>query len=125
MTRMEQAQEALIDRQIAANGKPVTYTCGHATIEVMAWPGRQKQSRVPREPGAALITSDRDYFIRVADLVVDGTPVTPARGHRIAEVIAGQAVTFEVIPVTDEPASRFSDIPRLLHRIHTQRVKAV
>jgi len=64
----------------------------------------------------------RDFLVRTADLILSGSPVTPARGDRIKEVLNGDTVIYEVMSPGTEPPWRYSDGDRLTMRIHTKQV---
>ncbi len=122
MNRMQAGQAALIARQKATNGVEVTYTRGSDVITITVWPGNTVYRRNTQD-NAAILFGERDYLIAVADLVISGQPITPKKGDRIAEVIDGQTVTFEVMPAADsEPVWRYSDKTRMLFRVHCKRV---
>jgi len=112
-------QAALIARQQAAAGAPLTYARGAQTLAVTGWAGRQVYSS-QLEGGRRLEYGERDYLVAVADLVALGDP---AIGDRITETINGAAVVFEVAtPTNGEPHARYSDQTRLLWRIHVKQV---
>lgn len=84
-----------------------------------AWVGRTNQQRINKEGGMSVAYGDRDYFVRVADL-----PQEPQGGDRIAEVINGVEVEFEVMDPLGEPTHRYSDPGRTIWRIHTKQQAA-
>lgn len=125
MTRLEGGAAALVSRQKAGatTANPITYTRkagGTVDLTGKAWPGRYAFSRLPKAAGGgAVVWSDRDYLIPVADLAVGGTPFGPVRGDRIAETINGAVRTFEVLAPLDEPESR-ADQMVTFWRVHTK-----
>lgn len=84
-----------------------------------AWVGRTVFSRINQEGGAAVVFGDRDYLIPVTEL-----PAEPQMGDRIAEVINGEEVEFEVIEPLGEPAWRYSDPGHTIYRCHTKKQAA-
>jgi hypothetical protein len=63
-----------------------------------------------------------DFCIPAADMVIDGQPLTPARGHKVL-VTAGESVeTFEVLPYGNEPAWRWADPHQSILRIHGKHI---
>lgn len=121
---IQRAQASLVRILQESAGVSVTYTLvSGEQATLTAWVGRTAFSRTASEPGPATIIGERDYLIAVADLVVGGQAVQPAKGHRITETIAGADVTFEVVPPeADEPAWRYSDQTRTVYRLHCKRV---
>jgi hypothetical protein len=90
---------------------------------LVGWVGRADAGRTQAEPGAARLDAERDYVFPVAALVLGGAAVTPRKGDRVTEVIAGTPTTFEVVPPTaDEREWRYSDQTRTAYRVHTKRV---
>jgi len=119
---------ALLDRGVASaaavtlalsRGSPGQSTC-YGTIED-AVVGRTVFKM--NDIGSAAITfGERDYLIPVASYVLDGSVVEPMVGDRFIESIGGSDLTFEIMPITGEPAWRHSDPTRTRYRIHVKRI---
>jgi hypothetical protein len=107
-----------------AAGEPVTYTqaATGSSVSVTPWVGQTTfRSRLEKE--VRIEIGERDYLLAVADLVINGAPVRPALGDRIAETINGVPCVFEIeTPEGGEEAVRYSSQARDLYRIHTKRV---
>jgi len=71
---------------------------------------------------SAIEFGERDYLIPVASYIIGGRAVEPADGDRFVESVNGTDLTFEVLPVTGEPAWRYSDPDRTRYRVHVKRV---
>lgn len=72
---------------------------------------------------AAIEFGERDYLIPVASYTISGLgEVVPAEGDRLAEVVNGDTLTFEIMRIPGEPAWRYSSPDRLMYRIHVKRV---
>lgn len=110
----------------AAVAGPVTYTAGSETADLTGkvWVGRTRFARTGVRDGAAVVHGDRDYLVPVADLVVNGRVIEPARGHRVTERVGEVDLVFEVMAPPDEPAWRYADPGRTLWRVHCKRVDA-
>jgi len=112
---------ALNRRQKQARPVTVTYTRGAQSATLTAWVGNTLFARTLDEPGASVVWGERDYFIEVADLVLGGVAVQPARGDKITETIDGTTFVFELQTPTGEPAWRYSDADRTRYRVHTKK----
>jgi hypothetical protein len=64
--------------------------------------------------------TSRDYLIAVADLVINGVPTLPAKGHTITEVINGLSKVFTVLAPPGKQVYEFSDRGQTAFRVHTQ-----
>lgn len=125
MGLLDDGAAALIERKQTADGRRVTYSRGQKAITLTAWLGNTLFARNTDEPGASVVWGERDYVFAVADLVIDGVQVMPLKDDRIAEVIDGQEVTFEVSTPTGEPPARFLDLTRQMWLVHTKRKRPV
>lgn len=130
MSRLSAGAAALIRRQQAGatTGAALTYTRvgGAGTVDLTgrAWPGRSlpRRNPVPDVRGGAVVVSDRDYLIPVADLATGGTPFQPARGDRVTDATGGAPTVYEVIAPTGEKEWRFTDQTNTVYRVHCKRV---
>lgn len=97
-----------------------TYTRGATTITLTISPGRTIFAS-NRQGGARIEFGEIDFLIDVADLVI-GSATAPAEGDRLAVTIRGIVYAFEIMPVSGEPAWRYSDQYRTRFRIHCKEV---
>lgn len=72
--------------------------------------------------GLVLRMEIRDYLIDSADLKLDGQPTLPERGDLIIENEDGKNFTYEVLPIGNQRAWRYSDPFHLKLRIHTKLI---
>lgn len=113
------------EAETVAAGVSVTYSRGNDSVSLTAVVGRTLFSSVSPGTGngrASVEWGDRDYLIRVADLVLNGSPITPQKGDQITHTVNGVSLVFELMTPTGEPAWRYSDELRTTYRIHTKRV---
>ena len=118
----ERGRDALVRRQLAAAGVPVTYTrVTGGTLALTVIPGQTVYTS-QETPGRVEISA-RDYQVVVADLMTAGVETPPKIGDRITETINGAAKTFELqTPDNGDPAWRYASQWRVLYR---GRFKAV
>jgi len=64
----------------------------------------------------------RDFLIFTADLILDGSIVSPARGDQIRETVGDATFVYEVMAPGQEPPWRYSDDFRKTLRVHTKHV---
>jgi len=99
----------------------VVYSRGSDSVAVQATIG-STDFRLDDGTGASVRYVSRDFLIRTADLVLDGSAIEPRRGDEIQETKGGVVYTHEVMgPDNDEPVWRYSDSDRLVMRIHTKQ----
>jgi len=122
MSLLSRGQRWLNNSLQGAAGVSLTYTRGAQSVTLTGWVGRTAFAQAGGQGGAAVIWGDRDYLFPAADLILGGSVVTPQRGDRITEIIAGTTLTFEVIAPGNEPAWRYSDAGRQTLRVHTKKV---
>jgi hypothetical protein len=100
----------------------VTYLVGNDAIEVSATLGPKLLKLDDGLGGVRMEWTDMDFLIPAVDLVLDGQPITPARGHKVL-VTAGESVeTYEVLPYGSEPAWRWADPHQSMFRIHGKNI---
>ncbi len=113
------ARDWLPGKVQAAAGVAVTYTRGATSLSLTAVVGNTLFAAAAEPGGARVLWGERDYLVIADDLTLG----VPAEGDRIAEVIDGTTVTFEVMPTdTGEPAFRYSDPQRTVWRLHCKKV---
>lgn len=64
--------------------------------------------------------TSRDYLVAVSDLVLNGAPAVPAKGHTITEVINGATKVFTVMAPKGKQAFEYSDRGQTTFEIHTK-----
>jgi hypothetical protein len=101
--------------------REIMYRRGIHSVTLRATVGRT-QFELSDGLGTVLETQVRDYLIRAQDLVLNGRPTLPERGDRIEEAQDQLTFIYEVLPLGDEPAWRYSDPYRQTFRIHTRQV---
>jgi len=99
----------------------VTYRRGAETVDVTATYGPVTW-RFDNEFGITVRAEVFDFMISVADLVLNGSAVEPARHDEIDVVAGGATRTYVVGSPNEEPAWRFTDGYRRTFRIHTNLV---
>ena len=72
--------------------------------------------------GLVLRMEIRDYLIDSGDLKLNGQLTLPERGDLIIENDDGTDFTYEVLPIGNQRAWRYSDTFRLKLRIHTKLI---
>jgi len=102
-------------------GISVTYRDGGAECPLVASVGRSEFAQ-ENSGGFVETIETRDYFVAVADLKLEGIPVTPRTGAVIEETIAGEARCFRVLGEPGVPPFVYSDAGETEFRIHTKRV---
>jgi hypothetical protein len=107
----------------AARGLSLTYTRGVDSVTLTAWPGNTGVSfltKLQAEPSAGSQTSNADFMVVAAELILNSTAITPRIGDTIAATINSAVVYYVVLPTNQgEPAWRWSDEQtRLIYRIH-------
>ena len=111
----------LTTQRKAFMGTAVTYYRGASSVAVTATPGRTV-FRYGNEVGALIREVSTDFIIDVADLVIDGVTVEPARGDQVWQVADGVTYKYGVMSFGGEPAWRWTDGHRRAWRIHTKLV---
>lgn len=98
-----------------------TYTRGGVSIAIVVRLGRTIFAS-NRQCGVRIEFGEIDFLIDAADLVISGAATKPAEGDRIAITLRGSAYTFEILPISGEPAWRWSDEYRTCFRVHCKEV---
>jgi hypothetical protein len=118
---LQQGAAWLEDMRHKHASRPVTYRRGVASVALSATVGRSV-FQVATTDGLVEMVERRDYLIRTTDLVLDGTPTTPAVGDRITEIVGGRVEVYAVMGAGSEKHFRPSDPDALTLRIHTAHV---
>ena len=116
---MDTAMAWLAGKRKSYMAQTVTYSRGEDEVELLATLG-SKVFRMPDEYGVDIRIETRDYLITAADLILDGSVVTPNPCDRITE--SGGEVYEVMSPGADEPHWRYSDAYRRTLRVHTKQV---
>lgn len=116
---LQQANNWLEDQRQKHRTISVRYLRQGASVSLPATVGRTI-FRTDDGYGRIQRVESRDYLIAAADLVLDGTVVTPERGDEIVESADGQDLIYEVMAPAGEPEWRWSDPYRSCLRIHTK-----
>lgn len=106
----------------AVAGLSVTYARGSDSVAVTASAAFHEYQIVDEEGFSASVLV-RDYLLHAADLIIDGSVITPRAGDTITETINGVSQTFEVMPL-DERRREYEplDTDGVLLKLHTKRV---
>lgn len=121
--RMETAMGRLATRMLGRVGSTVTLKRGSTltTPDVPTVLGNQLLKVTNDEGLQQTFRTDKDFFIRPAEYLIDGVAVEPERGDKIVETISGVEAVYELLPYGDEPIYRWADEFRTIYRIHTKR----
>jgi hypothetical protein len=105
----------------------------HASREVVYRRGEQQQTLTAtigktiaeQDSGNGLLlrTEIRDYLINTNDLKLGGQQILPERGDQIIESDVDAIYVYEVLPIGNQRAWRYSDPFRLKLRIHTRLIE--
>ena len=119
---LEQASAWLDDQRDKYLSRSVLYVRGASSVQVPATIGSTVFA-VDDGAGASIRVESRDYLVRGAYLLLDGTAVVPRRGDQIHELQDGVMFVYEVMAPGDEPCWRYSDPYRRVLRVHTKQVE--
>jgi len=134
----------LEQKRAAYCASQVTYVRGSLSASVPATIGK---TTFEEENGYGILTriESRDYLIRAVDLVLAGfggfspeeiaaltaseleellasEPAKPERGDLIRETVGEKTLSYELLPLGNQPSWRWSDQFRNTMRIHTKLV---
>ncbi len=121
MDLLEQCSRWLNSQRHTHLTREISYRRGVQAVTLRATVGRT-EFELGDGLGTVIETQVRDYLIRVEDLVLSGQQTLPERGDRIEEAQDQLTFIYEVLPLGDEPAWRYSDLYRQTFRIHTRQV---
>ena len=114
MSRLDELLARGLERLFGYAARRVAYRRGSRVAYLEAVPGTSLLKVADDYGRMKLVRTDRDWLIRVRDLVLGGERTEPRRGDRIVDEEGNQ---FEVQPVEGEPEWRFST-PEV-YRVHT------
>ena len=122
MADMLETGAAWLDSQRHAHmAQTVVYSRGGDSVEVAATIGRTEFEQTD-EFGVVYRIESRDFLLRTADLILNGSPTLPQAGDRIRETGTGKVFVYEVMAPGGEPPCRYGDNYRMALRIHTKHV---
>ncbi|MBX3363934.1 MAG: hypothetical protein KF866_04140 [Phycisphaeraceae bacterium] len=118
---LEQGAAFLDGRRHAHLTRTVTYQRGADSVDLAATVGRTVFEQAD-ESGFIRKVESRDFLVRRADLVLNGSETLPKAGDRVREADGAQTHVYEVMAPGGEPPYRWSDPYRKVLRIHTKHV---
>jgi len=128
MGMLEEGMQILADEFNTHESVDVVVAAGAIEVRVKATKGRIDLTVDDGEGGARIITTDRDYLIQKADLVLAGVATLPERGWRIREALGtgpggGAVEGYEVLSPGDRlPVWRWADEFKKVLRIHVKQI---
>ena len=99
----------------AVSGQAVKYRRGTADVELTAVPARRTSEDYGAD-GSLIVSTNHDWLLDKARLVIDGEAIEPRRGDLI---ITADGQTFVVVPAEAENCWRWTDQYRQRIRVHT------
>lgn len=118
---LKAGQKWLAEKLTKHASREIIYRRGEVESTVTATIGKTMADQDTGD-GLVLRMEIRDYLIDSADLQLDGQPTLPERGDLIIENDDGKNFTYEVLPIGNQRAWRYSDPFRLKLRIHTKLI---
>ncbi len=118
---LKAGQKWLAEKLTKHASREIIYRRGEVESTVTATIGKTMADQDTGD-GLVLRMEIRDYLIDSADLKLDGQPTLPERGDLIIENDDGKNFTYEVLPIGNQRAWRYSDPFRLKLRIHTKLI---
>lgn len=123
---MSDRQQAIARRRYQASRKlryvEFTYTRGSDAVPLRGIIGSTFTTQVYDEVGSQVRGTVRDYLILPEELVIAGDEVKPQAGDRITEE---DGTSYEVVPIGDQSAWRWSDPHKTILRVHTHQIGGV
>jgi hypothetical protein len=101
-----------------AAGEIVTYCRNGFSVTLSAVPGSSPIDTSDTND-IPIMTSSRDWILKVSDLVIGGCVIIPQRGDLIKQTIAGKTVQFEVLSDGNQEY-HYCDRARTRIRVHTK-----
>jgi hypothetical protein len=102
-------------------GVSVTYQRGTDSVSITATPTLHEYQVVDDE-GFGIMMLSRDYLVHAADLVLNGSAISPRSGDRVIETIDGVSQTFELMPLGQLHEYQPADPDGTLLILHTKKV---
>lgn len=104
--------------------RTVTYRRGAQAVELAATLGSSLLRVTERGGATRVVRTDRDFLIRAA-LLEDAGLARPRDGDLVDVAFGGVTRRYEVMPVGDEPAWRYSDPHQTIVRVHAKSLGKV
>lgn len=121
---LEDGAGFLADELIKHGSASVVVQAGGLEATVKAVKGRTELEAPDGMGGVRIITTERDYLIKRADLVLAGIVTAPQRGWRIRETVGSDVEVYEALaPADGKECWDWADEYRKVLRIHVKRVK--
>ena len=122
MTDLLQQGQAWLSKKLTQfASREVIFRRGDSEFKVTATIGKTVAEQDSGD-GLILKAEIRDYLINTSDLALSGERILPKRGDQIIEDHDGQYHVYEVLPIGNQRAWRYSDPFRIKLRIHTKRI---
>lgn len=103
-------------------GRSVVYKRADTSSDTLTATVAQQMRDIETADGFTTQAEFFEWVFTTADLVIDGSAITPRRGDLIEETLGGVARVYEVLPPDDEPASVWADSAGVMTRVYTKRV---
>ncbi len=117
---LDQGSRHLTAQMFRHAASEVVYLAGAGEVVVKAIIGKRDRHEDEVETFGTSY-EERDFLIRVADLVLEGESIVPAKGDQIRITENNQSQLYEVLPRrSSEPPWQWSDLYREVYRIHTK-----
>lgn len=118
---MKSSSEWLADFRKENASRMVSYGRGSKSVSVAATIGNTVHTS-QNDIGLTEVWQSRDYLIFAAELIIDGSIITPTREDKITDIDdQGNPVVYKVFP-DGEDCYRFSDKYGKTLRIYTKRI---
>lgn len=122
MTNVLQDGAAWLGGQLKDHvGLSVVYQRGTSTVSITATASLHRYEVVDAE-GFGITMLSRDYIVQAADLIINGSEVSPRPGDRIVETIRSVSQTYEVMAIGQMKEYEPLDTDGVLLKIHTKRI---
>lgn len=119
MGQLSEALAHLTNVKMEQDGFTISYQRLTTTLTLTAFDGRKLFRQIDGQGRTRIVWSDRDFFIKVADLVFGGSESVPKEGDQIT--VNGEK--YIVSGMGADPCYMMSGNLDDLYRIHTKRVR--
>lgn len=120
MGAIARAIAAAATAQRRVDGTKVIYRRGGSDIPDLPVTKAIGRHELLDASGSLIQVQTQDFVIVAASLVLDGSPITPARGDKIIETRSDGDHTYEPYFLPDESCWKWSDSHQQTLRLHTQ-----
>lgn len=101
--------------------RSIVYSDGqHPPVTILVAGAADTEYEIDDGSGIVETWISRDYLVAVADLVINGAPAVPVKGHTITETINGLPKVFTVLAPSGKQVFEYSDRGQTSFRIHTK-----